>query len=118
MDNALKFDKVAPLPHDMYNRVPADLVARLEARSRERRKANPKFQKQDEMIKKFVERKARHAISLNEEKFRAEFVPDDDREEGRREGEEGEGQEEVHASIWPGSRTSTTTRSSTSSPTT
>ena len=32
------------------------------------------------MIKKFVERKARHAISLNEEKFRAEFVPDDDPE--------------------------------------
>ena len=80
MDNALKFDKVAPLPHDMFNRVPADLVARLEARSEERRKANPKFQKRDEMIKKFVERKARHTISLNEEKFRAEFIPDDDPE--------------------------------------
>ena len=26
MDNALKFDKVAALPHDQYNRVPADLV--------------------------------------------------------------------------------------------
>ena len=80
MDNALKFDKVPPLPHDMYNRVPADLVARLEARSGERRKANPKFQKRDEMIKKFVERKARHTISLNEEKFRAEFIADDDPE--------------------------------------
>ena len=64
----------------MFNRVPADLVARLETRSEDRRKANPKFQKQDEMIKKFIERKARHTISLNEEKFRAEFVPDDDPE--------------------------------------
>ena len=80
MDNALKFDKVAPLPHDKYNRVPADLVDRLEARSEERRKANPKFQKRDEMIKKFVERKARHTISLNEEKFRAEFIGEDDPE--------------------------------------
>ncbi len=80
MDNALKFDKVASLPHDMFNRVPADLVARLETRSEDRRKANPKFQKRDEMIKKFVERKARHTISLNEEKFRADFIPDDDPE--------------------------------------
>ena len=67
MDNALKFDKVPPLPHDRFNRVPADLVARLEDRSEGRRKANPKFQKRDEMIKKFVERKARNQISLNEE---------------------------------------------------
>ncbi len=80
MDNALKFDKVAPLPHDMFNRVPADLVARLKARSEDRRKSNPKFQKRDEMIKKFVERKARHTISLNEEKFRADFIPDDNPE--------------------------------------
>lgn len=78
MDNALKFDKVAPLPHDMFNRVPADLVAQLESRSWDRRKANPKFQKRDEMIKKFVERKARHTIPLNEEKFRADFIAEDD----------------------------------------
>ncbi len=26
MDNALKFEKVAGLPHDNYNRVPDDLV--------------------------------------------------------------------------------------------
>ncbi|MBV8608975.1 MAG: carboxy terminal-processing peptidase [Singulisphaera sp.] len=78
MDNALKFDKVAPLPHDQFNRVPPDLVAKLETRSWDRRKANPKFQKQDDRIKKYAERKARHSISLNEAKFRAEFVPDDE----------------------------------------
>ena len=90
MDNALKFDKVAPLPHDMFNRVPADLVDRLETRSEERRKANPKFQKRDEMIKKFVDRKARHTISLNEEKFRAEFIADDDPEKKEEEKEKKE----------------------------
>lgn len=80
MDNALKFDKVPALPHDAFNRVPPDLVASLESRSWDRRKADPKFQKQEELIKKVIERKTRHAISLNEAKFRAEFVPDEDDE--------------------------------------
>ncbi len=77
MDNALKFDKIEGLPHEQFNRVPRDLVALLNARSENRRKADPKFQKEDEKIKKYVARKERHAVSLNEEKFRAEFVPDD-----------------------------------------
>ena len=78
MDHALKFDKIAALPHDNYNRVPADLVAQLNARSEERRKASPKFQKQVESMKKLADRKARHAISLNEEKFKAEVIDDED----------------------------------------
>ena len=78
MDNALKFEKVDPLPHDSYNRTPDDLVAALNARSAERRKDDPKFQKLEERIKQYVERKARHSIPLNEAKFKAEFVPDDE----------------------------------------
>ena len=73
MDNALKFDKVAALPHDQYNRVPADLldpapreVARPAARP------SPKFQEEEGYIAKAAERKAKHQISLNEAKFRAE----------------------------------------------
>ena len=85
MDNAFKFDKVAGLPHDNYNRVPDDLVAQLNERSAERRKAEPKFQKLDEQIKKFVDRKARHSISLNEAKFRAEYVPEDPEEKAAEE---------------------------------
>src|SRR5262249_30014633 len=85
MDHALKFDKVDPLPHEQFNRVPSDLVTKLDARSAQRRKADPKFQKQEERIKKIAERKARHSISLNEEKFRAEFVPDDDEEKAKEE---------------------------------
>jgi carboxyl-terminal processing protease len=81
MDNALRFGQVPPLPHDQYNRVPADLVARVNQRSEARRRDNEKFQKQMESIQKLVDRKTRHAISLNEEKFRAEFVPDDDEDE-------------------------------------
>jgi len=77
MDYALKFDKIESLPHDSYNRVPAVLVEQLEARSWDRRKASAKFQKQEESIKKLTERKARHSISLNEEKFKAEVVDDE-----------------------------------------
>ncbi|MGO9471687.1 MAG: carboxy terminal-processing peptidase [Isosphaeraceae bacterium] len=75
--NAVKFDKVDGLAHDNYNRVPDDLVSRLEERSAERRKSEPKFQKLNQEIKKYIDRKARHTISLNEAKFRAEFVSED-----------------------------------------
>ena len=78
MDNALKFEKVAPLPHDSYNRTPDDLVAALDAKSTARRKDDPKFQKLEERIKQYVERKAKHSIPLNEAKFKAEFIPDDE----------------------------------------
>ena len=78
MDNALKFDKIAAQPHELYNRVPADLVTILDRHSIDRRKADPKFQKSEERIKKYAERKARHTISLNEAKFKAEFIPEDD----------------------------------------
>ena len=81
MDNALKFDHIAERPHDQYNRVPADLVANLASLSEKRRAANEKFQKRDAAIKKIIERKARHAISLNEQKFRAETVAEDDSKE-------------------------------------
>jgi carboxyl-terminal processing protease len=85
MDNAFKFDKVADLPHDNYHRVPADLVAILDQRSVERRKADPKFKKLEEQIQKFIERKARHSISLNEAKFRSEYVPEDPEEKAAEE---------------------------------
>jgi carboxyl-terminal processing protease len=78
MDNALKFDHVEGRAHDQYDRVPADLVTRLAGLSEKRRSASEKFQKRDAAIKKIIERKARHAISLNEQKFRAEVVSEDD----------------------------------------
>lgn len=78
MENALKFDVVKPLDHDRYNKVPAPLVAQLNDLSQKRRADNDKFRKRDEAIRKIIERKARHAISLNEAKFRAETVSEDE----------------------------------------
>ena len=82
MDNALKFDKVdRAAPRPVQPR-PGRPRRQGSTRSvRDRRKADPKFQKQEERIKKIADRKARHAISLNEEKFRAEFVPEDEKKD-------------------------------------
>ena len=76
-DSALTYDKLAPLAHDMYNKVSDKLVAELNERSTARRKEDPKFQEDEKFIEKLIERKARHQISLNEEKFRAETRHDD-----------------------------------------
>ena len=77
-ESALKFDKVPPLPHDVYRRAPEDLVARLNARSEERRKGNEKFKEQADSIKRYIDRKSRHEISLNEAKFKAETAAEED----------------------------------------
>ena len=76
-ESALKFDKVAALAHDMYNRVPDGLVKELTERSEARRKADPKFQEDHNFIERLIERKKRHQIALQEEKFRAESRRDE-----------------------------------------
>ena len=55
----------------------------LNDRSAQRRKNDPKFQKLDERIKQFLDRKARHSIALNEAKFKAEYFPDDEDDKDR-----------------------------------
>jgi carboxyl-terminal processing protease len=78
MDNAVKFEKVPGLHHDEYNKITPELVNLLNERSLQRRKNDPKFQKLDDRIKQFLDRKARHSIALNEAKFKAEYFPEDD----------------------------------------
>lgn len=81
LDNSLKFDKIAAVSHDQFNRVPADLLARLDARSETRRQESDKFRKLDAAIKKVVARKAKHLIPLNEAKYRAEVVSEDEEQD-------------------------------------
>jgi carboxyl-terminal processing protease len=80
-DSALVFDKVAALAHDMYNRVPEGLITTLGGRSKARREADEKFRDDQKFIDRLIERKARHEISLNEEKFRNESRRDEFAEE-------------------------------------
>jgi len=81
LDNSFKFDKIAAVGHDQFNRVPPDLLARLEARSEARRKESEKFRKLDAAIQKVVARKAKHLIPLNEAKYRAEVVSGDEQQD-------------------------------------
>ncbi|MFO0958689.1 MAG: carboxy terminal-processing peptidase [Isosphaeraceae bacterium] len=80
MESAMKWDKVDALPHDQYKRVPGDLVDQITKRSEARRQANPKFQRLEKAIAKLIERKQRHEIALNEEKYKAEALVDDEDE--------------------------------------
>ena len=80
-DSALKFDKVAALAHDMYNRVPEGLLQKLVERSAARRQADPKFQEDEKFIERLIARKKRHVIDLQEEKFRAESRKDESDQE-------------------------------------
>ncbi len=83
-DMALGFDQVAAVPHDMYNRVPETLVESIVKRSEERREDNDKFKEQKSAIERFLARKARHEISLNEKTFRAEMAANEvDEEEAK-----------------------------------
>ena len=77
-ENALKFDHVAARPHDQYNRVPTELLTQLTERSAKRRAESEKFQRRDAAIKKLIERKNRHEISLNEVKFKADVISEDE----------------------------------------
>ncbi len=103
MDNAISFDTVAALPHDDYEETPADLVTVLKTRSEERRKSDAKFRKLDDQIKKFVARKAKHEISLNEAKFKAEFIPDDDEDKAADEKAKKDRKKKkfIERDIWP-----------------
>jgi len=68
---------VAALAHDMYNRVPDGLLKELTERSEARRTANAKFQEDHNFIERLIERKKRHQIALQEDKFKAESRRDE-----------------------------------------
>jgi len=99
-DTALKFDKVAALPHDRYNRVPGDLLDRIRERSEARRKASPKFQEEEKFIARAAERKKKHEITLNEKKFREENRADDKSDEDKPKAKKGKKGPKKPDSIW------------------
>ncbi|MCS7239226.1 MAG: carboxy terminal-processing peptidase [Thermoguttaceae bacterium] len=72
LDYALEFDRVPPLEFRRYDMVNPAIVAELTRRSRERIAQSPEFQRDQQQIDRYLARKARKTISLNEEKFLAE----------------------------------------------
>ncbi len=72
LENALAFDRVPPASHSSANMVTSDLLSLLRSRSERRVAADPKLVEIQKDIAKFVERKNRKTISLNESALRAE----------------------------------------------
>ncbi len=99
-DSALQFDKVPALAHDLYNRVPSELIQQLRDRSETRRAEDPKFQEDENFIKRLVARKARHEISLNEEKYKAETRADEITVEGVKKDKDGKKGRHSEAPAW------------------
>jgi carboxyl-terminal processing protease len=76
LDNALAFDKIAPAPHVSAGMVTNDLISHLRNRSQRRIAAEPKFQEIQKDIERYLERKNRRSISLNESVIKAERAID------------------------------------------
>jgi len=72
MDNALAFDRIDPAQHTVYDQVTPAVVASVQGESRERVQADPKFQEVQKDIDRFLARKNRKSVSLNEETLRSE----------------------------------------------
>lgn len=94
MDNALEASKVDPVQHENYSFVKTDWIKDLKENSQKRIAANEEFQKIQNRIKKFLERKNRKTVSLNEEVLKKEqeedkkFEDQEEEEEKTKEGEE------------------------------
>lgn len=72
LDNALAFDRIQPAPHQMYDMVTPEIVAELRQASQTRVKADPKFQELQKSIDRYLARKNRKSVSLNEAELRSE----------------------------------------------
>lgn len=72
LDNALAFDRIQPAEHVMYDMVTPAIVSSLRAESEHRVKADPKFQDVQKDINRYLARKKRKSVSLNEETLRSE----------------------------------------------
>jgi carboxyl-terminal processing protease len=72
LDYALAFNRVEPLPHDMYHMIDAKLIEALRERSQQRISQSEYFTKANKQIARYEEMKDRKTVTLNKEKFLAE----------------------------------------------
>jgi len=95
LDNALAFNKIDPAEYDRLAYVNNDLISRLQNASQQRVAADEKFKEIEGDISKYLERKNRKKISLNETKLKAERDAErkKDKEEKDDEEEDASGEE-------------------------
>ncbi len=72
LDYALKFDQVAPQPHDNYRMASARVIEQLRQRSTERIDKTEFFIQEKGKIEELIKRQKEPMVTLNKEKFQAE----------------------------------------------
>jgi carboxyl-terminal processing protease len=72
LDHAMPFQRVDPLPHDMYHKVDAKLIEGLRQLSEQRVEEAEFFAREKRRIGRFLEQKESKTVTLNREKFMAE----------------------------------------------
>lgn len=77
LENAMKFEHIDPAPHDQMKLVNSDIVATLVERSRKRIASDKDFSKTRSDIEKYLARKQKKSVSLNEEEMRKERIDDE-----------------------------------------
>jgi len=90
LDNALAFDHVDAARHPMLPMVSPQIVMALRDNSQRRVAADPKFQQTQKDIERYLARKNRKSVSLNEEALRSEREEDKAAKEVEKEEEEHE----------------------------
>src|SRR4029077_7028368 len=77
LDNAMPFDHISEVAHKRMSLVKPDVVSTIRENSRKRVMASSEFQKIDKDIEKYLARKQRKAVSLNEEDLSKERVEEE-----------------------------------------
>ena len=90
LDNALAFDHVDAARHPMLPMVSPQIVMALRDNSQRRVAADPKFQQTQKDIERYLARKNRKSVSLNEDTLRSEREEDKAAKEVEKEEEEHE----------------------------
>lgn len=79
LDNVMAFDRVPPAEHKNYGRVSPATVSLLRERSRARVAVTKEFNEINDNIAKYLSRKKRKAISLNEEELKQERLEEEEK---------------------------------------
>jgi carboxyl-terminal processing protease len=77
LDNAMPFDHIAEVRHRRLSLVKPDMVSAIRENSRKRVQGSSDFQKTEKDIEKYLARKQRKTVSLNEEELRKERVEEE-----------------------------------------
>ena len=77
LDNAMPFDHIAEVRHKRFSLVKPDMASAMKENSRKRVQASGDFQKTEKDIEKYLARKQRKTVSLNEDELRKERVEEE-----------------------------------------